>query len=81
MKNVTLTPHLGASTVEAQTGVATDVARGVADALHGEPVATAVNASPITRATLAVIQPYLICANAWEILVLIWLTDVFPVSV
>ena len=58
MKNVTLTPHLGASTAEAQTGVATDVARGVADALHGEPVATAVNASPITRATLAVIQPY-----------------------
>lgn len=58
MKNVTLTPHLGASTAEAQTGVATDIARGVADALHGEPVATAVNASPITRATLAVIQPY-----------------------
>lgn len=58
MKNVVLTPHLGASTVEAQIGVATDVAKGVADALHGEPVATAVNASPITKATLAVIQPY-----------------------
>ena len=37
MKNVVLTPHLGASTVEAQIGVATDVARGVADALHGDP--------------------------------------------
>ncbi len=58
MKNVCLTPHLGASTVEAQIGVATDVAKGVADALHGEPVATAVNASPITKSTLAVIQPY-----------------------
>lgn len=58
MKNVVLTPHLGASTVEAQMGVANDVARGVADALHGEPVATAVNASPITKSTLAVIQPY-----------------------
>lgn len=58
MKNVALTPHLGASTIEAQIGVATDVAKGVADALHGEPVATAVNASPITKSTLAVIQPY-----------------------
>lgn len=58
LTNVALTPHLGASTVEAQIGVATDVARGVADALHGDPVATAVNASPITKSTLAVIQPY-----------------------
>lgn len=58
MTNVALTPHLGASTKEAQAGVATDVAVGVAQALHGEPVATAVNASPITKATLHVIQPY-----------------------
>lgn len=55
---MSLTPHLGASTKEAQAGVATDVAIGVAQALHGEPVATAVNASPITKATLNVIQPY-----------------------
>ncbi len=58
MKNVVLTPHLGASTVEAQAGVAHDVAIGVDCALRGEPVATAVNASPISKATLAVIQPY-----------------------
>lgn len=58
LTNVALTPHLGASTKEAQAGVATDVAIGVAQALHGEPVATAVNASPITKATLNVIQPY-----------------------
>lgn len=58
MTNVALTPHLGASTKEAQAGVATDVAIGVMQALHGEPVATAVNASPITKATLHVIQPY-----------------------
>ncbi len=58
MKNVALTPHLGASTKEAQTGVATDVAVGVMQALHGEPVASAVNASPITKATLHVIHPY-----------------------
>lgn len=58
LKTVALTPHLGASTKEAQAGVATDVAKGVADALCGEPVATAVNASPITKATLAIIAPY-----------------------
>ena len=56
LTNVALTPHLGASTKEAQA--APDVAVGVAQALHGEPVATAVNASPITKATLHVIQPY-----------------------
>lgn len=58
MPNVALTPHIGASTREAQAGVATDVANGVAQVLRGEPVATAVNASPITKATLHVIQPY-----------------------
>lgn len=58
MDKVTLTPHLGASTVEAQKGVATDVAHGVAEALRGEVVATAVNASPINKSTLAIIQPY-----------------------
>lgn len=58
MTNVALTPHIGASTKEAQAGVATDVALGVRQVLHGEPVATAVNASPITKATLRVIQPY-----------------------
>jgi D-3-phosphoglycerate dehydrogenase len=58
MKNVCLTPHLGASTREAQVGVAVDVAAGVAAALRGEPVATAVNASPITKHTLSVIKPY-----------------------
>lgn len=58
MKNVCLTPHLGASTREAQVGVAVDVASGVAAALRGEPVATAVNASPITKHTLSVIKPY-----------------------
>ena len=44
--------------IYALAGVATDVAVGVMQALHGEPVATAVNASPITKATLHVIQPY-----------------------
>ena len=34
---IVLTPHLGASTVEAQIGVSVDVAKGILAALHGEP--------------------------------------------
>ena len=43
LPQVVLTPHLGASTVEAQDKAGTDVARAVADALRGELVTTAVN--------------------------------------
>lgn len=56
--NVVQTPHLGASTVEAQVGVAVDVAEGVIDALEGRPVMTAVNMAPIPRQVAEVIQPY-----------------------
>ncbi|THG13989.1 hypothetical protein TEA_022762 [Camellia sinensis var. sinensis] len=41
---VTVTPHLGASTMEAQEGVAIEVAEAVVGALRGELAATAVNA-------------------------------------
>ena len=54
-----LTPHLGASTVEAQIGVAVDVAQGIKAALHGEPVATAVNMAPVSAQVMNVIRPYL----------------------
>lgn len=56
--NVVQTPHLGASTVEAQIGVAVDVAYGVIDALEGRPVMTAVNMAPIPKSVADVIQPY-----------------------
>ncbi|MDY6029418.1 MAG: phosphoglycerate dehydrogenase [Acidaminococcaceae bacterium] len=56
--NVVQTPHLGASTKEAQIGVAVDVAYSVIDALEGRPVMTAVNMSPIPKEVAAVIQPY-----------------------
>ena len=56
--NVVQTPHLGASTIEAQIGVAVDVAYGVIDALEGRPVMTAVNMAPIPKSVAAVIQPY-----------------------
>ncbi|GJM97807.1 hypothetical protein PR202_ga14762 [Eleusine coracana subsp. coracana] len=43
-ENVTVTPHLGASTTEAQEGVAVEIAEAVIGALRGDLAATAVNA-------------------------------------
>ena len=61
--NIVLTPHLGASTVEAQIGVSVDVAKGIIAALHGEPVATAVNMAPVSPQVMRVIAPYLTLAE------------------
>ena len=63
LDNVVLTPHLGASTAEAQVGVAVDVAVGISAALKGEPVATAVNMAPIPKHVLDIIRPYLTLAE------------------
>ncbi len=60
---IVVTPHLGASTVEAQIGVSIDVAEGVKAALHGEPVATAVNMAPVSPQVMKVISPYLTLAE------------------
>ena len=60
---IILTPHLGASTVEAQIGVSVDVAEGVHAALNGEPVATAVNMAPVSREVMRVIAPFLTLAE------------------
>ena len=57
--NVVLTPHLGASTQEAQRGVALDVAEQTLAALRGEYVAGAVNAPFILPGALSLLQPYL----------------------
>lgn len=57
--NIILTPHLGASTIEAQIGVSVDVAEGIISALNGEPVATAVNMPHIPAHILKKISPYL----------------------
>ena len=48
LPGVVLTPHLGASTVEAQIGVSIDVAEGIRAHLKGEPVMTAVNMAPVS---------------------------------
>lgn len=58
LDKVVVTPHLGASTAEAQVGVAVDVAHGIIAALKGEPVATAVNMAPIPADVLERIKPF-----------------------
>ncbi|KAF3338995.1 hypothetical protein FCM35_KLT16466 [Carex littledalei] len=57
-ENVTVTPHLGASTVEAQEGVAIEIAEAVVGALKGELSATAVNAPMVSAEVLSELAPY-----------------------
>jgi len=56
---VVATPHLGASTAEAQVTVAQEVAEEVLRVLNGEPVRNAVNIPFIKPELLQFIQPYL----------------------
>lgn len=58
-ERVIATPHLGASTEEAQVGVATDVAEQIVAVLHGDFPRAAVNAPLILPETLKVLQPYM----------------------
>ncbi|MFH1836723.1 MAG: phosphoglycerate dehydrogenase [Candidatus Omnitrophota bacterium] len=58
MDKVITTPHLGASTAEAQVNVAIDMARSVSDALLGRGFRNAVNMPSMDEATLKNIQPY-----------------------
>lgn len=56
---VIVTPHLGASTIEAQTGVAVDTAEQVIAVLQGKPARYAVNAPLIPADLYPIIGPYL----------------------
>ncbi len=57
--NVIVTPHLGASTSEAQMDVAREIAEAVLGALKGEPVGSAVNAPMIPPELLQALRPYM----------------------
>ena len=57
--DVVVTPHLGASTREAQVNVAVEVARDMLNVLRGEPVASAVNIPTLPREQFAALRPYL----------------------
>jgi D-3-phosphoglycerate dehydrogenase len=58
-ERVIATPHLGASTEEAQLGVATDVAEQIVAVLRGGFPRAAVNAPLILPETLKILQPYM----------------------
>jgi D-3-phosphoglycerate dehydrogenase len=57
--NTLLTPHLGASTTEAQVAVAEEVAEQILEVLDGRPARYAVNAPLLTPETAQAIAPYL----------------------
>ncbi|MHC3436613.1 phosphoglycerate dehydrogenase [Natrialbaceae archaeon A-gly3] len=54
-----ITPHLGASTEEAQENVATSTADQVVAALEGEPVMNALNAPSVDETAFPRIEPYI----------------------
>ncbi|OIW04983.1 hypothetical protein TanjilG_24455 [Lupinus angustifolius] len=62
-ENVTVTPHLGASTKEAQEGVAIEIAEAVVGALKGELSATAVNAPMVSPEVISELAPYVLLAE------------------
>lgn len=58
-EDVILTPHLGASSDEAQRNVAIDIAREVCEFLIEGVAANAVNAPPLSKRTRRTLGPYL----------------------
>jgi D-3-phosphoglycerate dehydrogenase len=58
LPQVVVTPHLGASTIEAQENVAVDVSEEVIHILRSEPFKNAVNLPPVPADLLAKLQPY-----------------------
>lgn len=58
-KNVILTPHLGASTEEAQVNVAIEVAHQIVDALLGKGIRNAANYPSVDPETYHALQPYI----------------------
>jgi D-3-phosphoglycerate dehydrogenase len=58
LENCLVTPHLGASTEEAQIEVAVEAAQILVDALKGGPVRNAVNAPSTTGAAPLIVEQY-----------------------
>ncbi|NES44612.1 phosphoglycerate dehydrogenase [Moorena sp. SIO2C4] len=58
-KEIVLTPHLGASTAEAQVNVAVDVAEQIRDVLLGLPARSAVNIPGLSPNVIEKLRPYM----------------------
>ena len=63
-ERVIVTPHLGASTHEAQANVAIDAAEQIVSVLNGQPVRYAVNAPLISAEMMPILAPFLKVATA-----------------
>ncbi|MBI2954915.1 MAG: phosphoglycerate dehydrogenase [Chloroflexi bacterium] len=63
LPNVIVTPHLGASTREAQVSVAVEVAEEILLALRGDAVRNAVNLPPMPQEVLRRMRPHLLLAE------------------
>ncbi|MDD5288376.1 MAG: phosphoglycerate dehydrogenase [Dehalococcoidales bacterium] len=61
--NIIVTPHLGASTAEAQVTAAKDVAEQIVDVLNGKPARYAVNIPFVAAETFAVLAPFMKTAS------------------
>jgi len=61
--NIIVTPHLGASTTEAQANVARDIATQIIDVLKGHPAKYSVNAPFISPETMAILAPFIKAAT------------------
>lgn len=72
---VVATPHLGASTEEAQLHVALEIAEQVARALKGEPVAHAVNAPSLPPELARELEPYVRLAQKLGELYTVWASE------
>ncbi|MBV9462928.1 MAG: phosphoglycerate dehydrogenase [Verrucomicrobiae bacterium] len=59
LQQVVMTPHLGASTMEAQESVGVEIAEAVSELLLESTVRNAVNVPNVDAQTLKIIQPYL----------------------
>ncbi len=63
-RNLILTPHLGASTNEAQENVAIQIAQQISDFLLNDVIVNSINVSPISIEEAPILKPYLgLCQN------------------
>ncbi len=58
--NLVLTPHLGASTEEAQESIGLEVAQAITEVLRGGIITNAVNMPSVDARTLKILRPYLV---------------------
>ena len=59
LPNIIVTPHLGASTSEAQESVGIEIAQAIAEVLGGGGIRNAVNMPSLDAKTLAMLKPYI----------------------